>query len=141
MFRLTKKAFIDLLRFDGSIVSAVKVPNHTTYISLNNQPCIVWLTAINLNTNENSQGLHFYPYLVKIDECNGSWNTFNDFSTEYINLHDFNMMTGINNNKHLSRNGRCTLDGRKCKSNQKWNKDKCWCECKNPIKMTEYLKS
>ena len=26
---------------------------------------------------------------------------------------------------------KCKFDGRDCKSNQKWNKNKCWCECKN----------
>ena len=61
MFRLIKKAFIALLTFDGSIAIAVKVPNHKTCISLNNQPWSARLTVINLNTDKNSQGLHFYP--------------------------------------------------------------------------------
>ena len=26
------------------------------------------------------------------------------------------------------------FDGRKCNSDQKWNKNKCKCECKNPRK-------
>ena len=25
---------------------------------------------------------------------------------------------------------KCIFDGRNCNSNQKWNNDKCWCECK-----------
>ena len=27
---------------------------------------------------------------------------------------------------------KCKFYGRKCSSNQKWNNDKYWCECKNP---------
>ena len=26
-----------------------------------------------------------------------------------------------------------TFNGKKCNSNQQWNIDKCWCECKNFI--------
>ena len=48
----------------------------------------------------------------------------------------FNMITGINESKtlikHISCERKCKFDGRKCKSNQKWNNDKCQCECKNP---------
>ena len=48
-----------------------------------------------------------------------------------------NMITGINESKklikHLSCECKSKLDGRKCNSNQWWNKDKCWCECKKHI--------
>ena len=44
------------------------------------------------------------------------------------------MITGINEQealtKHISCECRCKFDGRKCNSNQKWNNDKCQCECK-----------
>ena len=33
--------------------------------------------------------------------------------------------------KHISRECIYKFDDRKCNSNQKWNNDKCWCECKN----------
>lgn len=36
--------------------------------------------------------------------------------------------------KHISRNCKQKFVGRKCNLNQEWNKDKCQCECKNPIK-------
>ena len=32
--------------------------------------------------------------------------------------------------KHISCECKCKFDGKKCNSNQKWNNDKCWCECK-----------
>ena len=71
-------------------------------------------------------------------------NTLNDLynkacvrnKTEDLNLRVFNMITGINESKiltkHTSWECKCKFDGRKCNSNQKWNNDKCRCECKNP---------
>ena len=51
----------------------------------------------------------------------------------------FNIITGINESKiitmHISCEFKCKFDGRKCNSNQKWNNDKCWCECKNTKKL------
>ena len=72
----------------------------------------------------------------------GGCNTINDLSNkvcvpneiEDLNLSLFNMITGINESKtltkHISREWTCKFDERKCNSNQKWNNDKCWCECK-----------
>ena len=46
------------------------------------------------------------------------------------------MITLINESKtlikHISCNSRCLFRGRKCNINQKWNKEKFWCEYKNP---------
>ena len=46
------------------------------------------------------------------------------------------MITEINKKrtvtKHISCKLECKFDGRKCNFSQKWNNDKCWCECKNP---------
>ena len=74
--------------------------------------------------------------------CVGSCNTINDLSmckvcvpskTEDLNLSVFNMTTWINESKTLAKHVlcdyKCKFDGRKCYSNQKWNNDKCWCEC------------
>lgn len=36
--------------------------------------------------------------------------------------------------KHISRNCKQKFVGRKCNLNQEWNKDKCQCERKDPIK-------
>ena len=45
------------------------------------------------------------------------------------------MITGIHKletlTKHISCKFKQKFDGRKCNSNQKWNNDKCQCECKN----------
>ena len=84
----------------------------------------------------------FYPFAVKLDRRVGSCNTCNDLSNracvlnkrEHLNLSVFNMITGINESKkltkHLSYECKSKFDGRKYNSNQWWNNDKCWCECK-----------
>ena len=54
--------------------------------------------------------------------------------TEDLNLNVFNMIAGINKSKvltkHISCKCKCRFDGRNCNSDQWWNNDKCWCECK-----------
>ena len=45
----------------------------------------------------------------------------------------FSMIAGINEFKILikpiSCESKCKFEGRECSSNQKWNNNKCWCEC------------
>ena len=103
---------------------------------LGNQKCEIQLNLINLQRNEYSQDLHYYPFAVKLDRC-GSCNTPNDLSnkvcapnkTEDLNPSMFNMITGINESKtltkHISCEWKCKFDGRKCNSNQWWNNNKC----------------
>ena len=54
---------------------------------------------------------------------------------EDLNLSVFNMITGINESKaltkHISCECKCKFDGTKCNSNQWWNNDKYRFECKN----------
>ena len=99
-------------------------------------------TLLNLNPNKYSQKFHYYPFADKLDRFVGSCNTLNDLSNkvfvpnkrEDLNLSMFNMITGINESKtltkHVSWEYKCRFDGRKYNSGQWWNKDKCWCECK-----------
>ena len=64
-------------------------------------------TLINLHPNEYSQELHNYPFPVKLDRCDGSWNTLNDVSnkvcvpnkTEDLNIPVFSIITGKNESK------------------------------------------
>ena len=60
---------------------------------VSNQKCMIQSTFIN-----------YYLYAVDLDRCAGSCNTLDDLSsrvcipdeTEDLNLHVFNMITGIN---------------------------------------------
>ena len=45
--------------------------------------------------------------------------------------------TVIKEIKHISCNCKCEFDGRKCNLSQKLNKDKCRCECRNPIRIVD----
>ena len=83
--------------------------------------------------------------MINLDRSNESCNTLDELSTRIsvlnktddVNLNVFYMITGINEpetvTKHISWDCKYRFDGRKCNSNQKWNNDKCRCECKNPI--------
>ena len=84
-------------------------------------------TLINLYSNEYSQEFHYYPFAVKLDRCIGSFDTLNDLSnkacipnkTEDLNLSVFNIITGINESKALTKQisceCKCNFDGTKCK--------------------------
>ena len=61
MLEIALKNFITLLSFNGSSADVVKVPGHTKYISLNNQPCLSRSIIIDLNPNEHN---HFFSQLI-----------------------------------------------------------------------------
>ena len=94
----------------------------------------------NFHPNEYSQEFHYYPFSVKLDTSVGRRNTLKDLSnklcipnkTEGLNQSIFNMITGINESKtkHISCKCKCKFDETKCKSNQWWNNNKCWRDCK-----------
>ena len=112
-----KKIFIGLLT---GIVSA---SNHTKYVSLSNQKCMIQPTLINLHPNEYSQEFHYYPFSVKLDRCVGSCNTLNDLSnkvcvpnkTEDLNLSMFILII-YHDHDYISCECKCKFDGRKCNS-------------------------
>ena len=93
-------------------------------------------TITNLNPDKYNQGLYYYPFMIKLDRCNGSCNTLDDPSkkicnpnkVEHFNLHVFNKITRINESKaltkHISCEYKCKYDGKKCNLNQKWNNKK-----------------
>ena len=106
---------------------------------MSNQKGIIQPTLINLDPNEYSQELHYYPFAVKLDKCVGSCNTLNDLSnkvcvptkTEDLQKQNsvLNMTTGINESKtltkHVSCEYKCKFDGKKCNSDQWWNNNEC----------------
>ena len=61
------------------------------------------------------QEFHYYQSTIKLDRCVGSCNPLNDLSnkvcipnkTEDINLSVFNMITGINESKALTKHISC----------------------------------
>ena len=62
------------------LTNIVNGSNHTKCISLNNQQFMSQPTLINSHPNEYSQGLPYYPFVVNLDRCMGSFNALNDQS-------------------------------------------------------------
>ena len=106
--------------FIGLLSSTVNASDHTRWVSLSNQKCEIQPTLINLDPDEYSQEFHYYPFSVKFNKCVGSCNTLNDLSnkvcvpnkTEDLDLSVFNITTGINESKTLTKNISCEC---KCK--------------------------
>ena len=131
MFRLIKTIFMVLL------ISIVNASNHTKYVLLSYQKCMVQPALTNLHPNEYSQEIHCYPFSVKLYRCVGSFNTLNDLSnkvcfpnkTEDLNLSVLNKITEINESKTLKKyilcECKCKFDVTNSNSDQWWNNDKC----------------
>ena len=112
-----------LLDFCGTLV--------TKYISIHNQSCMIGPVLFDWNSDK----LIYYLFIISLDRSDASCNT-----AEYpfgricvpnkmknVNLKLFNMIRAMNESKpfvkQTSWERRCVLDGRKCKSKQKLNKD------------------
>ena len=114
MLKFLKNIFIRLL------TNIVNASNHTKCVSLFNQKCKIQPPFIDSHPNEYIQGLCKYPFVVNLDRCVGCCNYLNDLSkkvcvpnkTEDLNLSIFNMITGINESKTLTKHISC-----KCKCN------------------------
>ena len=109
MFELIKKIFIGLLN------GLINLSNHAKCSSLSNQKCMTQPILFNLHPKEYSQEFHYYPFAAKLDRCVGSCNTLNDLpskvcipnKTEDLNLSVFNIITGINESKTLTKHISC----------------------------------
>ena len=121
--------FIVLLSFSESLAR-----DRTKCLSLNDEPCMVRSTLIDLNPVE----LKCCPFMTSLDKFNGScnllWPKICVPKKKYINVKVFHTIT--NNAKTMKKHISCDC---KCKFNStthkitKWNK-KCQCECKNYLK-------
>ena len=124
------------------LTSIVSASNHTKCMSLNNQKYMSQPTFIIIYIVMSI--VKDYPFAINLDRCAESCNTLDYISsrvcvpneTEDLNLHVFNMMAGIIKSKtlakHISCKCECIIYSKKLNFNQKWNNDKCQCECKNP---------
>ena len=97
----------------GLLISIVNTSNHTKCVSLSNQK--VWFNLLLLiyilMYSLISQECHYYSLAVKLERYVGSCNTLNGFSnkvyvpnkTEGSNRSNFNVITGINKSKTLTK--------------------------------------
>ena len=120
-----------------SLVSATSL----SCISMKNQECEVRLEIINVNSNEPV----FYPFNIKTSKCSGSGNNINDPYAKIcvpdvvkdLNIKVFNLMSKTKETRHIKWHEtckcKCRLDANVCNNKQRWNDDKCRCECKELI--------
>ena len=132
MFFFTAMAFI---HFDLSNVNSLEC------VSMNNQECKIRTEIINLNTNEPM----FYPYSIRINRCKVSCNEINNPYAKICvpdqiknkNVKVLNLMSRTNETKHIKWHKtckcRCRLVASISNNKQRWNDDKCRCECKELV--------
>ena len=136
MFIFVQKVFVlGLTVLSNSITVAL------TFVSMNNQKCKVRPKIVDINSNNPM----FYPFSIKVNKCSGNCNNINDpyakicvpDTAKNINVGVFNLMSRNNKTRHIKwhETGKCMcrLDKIICNSEQRWNEDKCRCECKELI--------
>ena len=108
---------------------------------MNNQECKTRTKKININNNEPV----FYPFGKKVNNSSGSCNNINNPYAKLcvpdivknINVKVFNLMSWTHQTKdiewHENCKCKCRLDSSVCNNKQRWNKDKCRCECKEEL--------
>ena len=117
--------FIVLLSFSESLVHVVaKVSDRAKFLFLNDEPCTVSPTLIDLNPVK----LKYYPFMVSFDKCTGIFNALSPKiyvpkETKEINAKAFKMITNKNEAKtmikHISCNCKCKFNSTTYNSNQK----------------------
>ena len=122
--------------FDG--LSSV---NPLECISMNNHECKVRPEIVNVN----SKGPIFYPFSMKTSRCSGSCNNINDRYAKKcvpdvvknLNIKVFNLISWTNETRHIKWHEtckcKCRLDASIYNNKQRWNEDKCRCECEELI--------
>ena len=120
---LLNKCLFILLSFSESLAHVDNVSDQTKLLSLNNKPCTVRPTLIDLNPVE----LKYYPFMVCLDKCAGSCNVlspkvFVPKEIKNINFKVFNLITTKNEAtlmvKHISCNSKCKFNSTTCNSNK-----------------------
>ena len=108
------------------------------FISMKNQECKTTSQVININSNNPM----FYPFSIKINKCSGNCNNINNpyakicvpDVTKDLNVKVFNLMSRTNETRFIKWREKykckCRLDPIICNNKQRWNKNKCRCECK-----------
>ena len=142
MFMFIKKIFYIRSLCLSSLVSATPlnaIP--LSCISLKNQECKVRPKIADINSNNPI----FYLFSIKINKCSGSCNNINNpyakicvpDTVKDLNVRVFNLMSRTNETRHIKWHETCKcicrLDKVICNSKQRWNENKCRCDCKELI--------
>ena len=135
MFGFVKQIFVSTMMFSGCNLSSV---NPLQCASMKNQECKVRPEIVNVDSNE----ALFYPFIIETSKCSGSCNNITDPYAKLcvpdiaknINIKVFKPMLRTNERRHIKWYETCKckyrLDASVCNSKQRWNDNKCTCECK-----------
>ena len=108
---------------------------------MKNQKCKIRSKIVDVNTDEPL----FYPFSIEVNKCSGSCNSTNDPYAKLclpdvvknLNIIVFNLMSRINETRHIiwpeTCKCICRLSASVYNNKQRWNEDKCRCECKELI--------
>ena len=108
---------------------------------MNNQECKTRPQVVNVTGDEPV----FFPFSIKASKCSGSCDNINypyakscvPDVTKNLNVKVFNLMPRTNKTRHLEWHETCKYEckfgANNCNNKQRWNKDKCRCECKEWI--------
>ena len=106
-------------------------------LSCINQECKKRPQRVNVNSNNPI----FYPFSIKISKYSGNCNNINDPYSKIcvpdvvknLNIKVFNLMSRTNETRfiewHETCKCDCRLDAVVCNNKQRWNENKCRCEC------------
>ena len=110
-------------------------------ISINNQQCKTRPQVVNVNRDEPV----FRPFSIETSKCSASCNNINHLCAKLcvpdvvknLNVKVFNLMSRTNETRRIEWHETCKCEF-KFRANvwnnkQRWNKDKCRCECKELI--------
>ena len=137
MFKFIKQIFFSALVYFGSLSSV----NSLECISMKNQEFKVRPEIVNINSNN----FIFYSFSIKTNKCSGNCNNINDQYAKMcspdvvknLNVKVFSLLSRTNEARHIKWHETCKricrLDKIICNNKQRWNKDKCRCECKRLI--------
>ena len=141
MFGFIKKMFLVAMTFFGCNVLNANPLSETPlkWISMNNQECKVTPQIFYVNSDKPV----FFHFSIKT--CSGSDNNINGpyakmcvpDVVENVNARVFNLMSKTSETRHIkwyeTCKYKCRLDASVCNNKQRWNEDKCRCECKELI--------
>ena len=104
---------------------------------MNNQECKKRPQVVNVNGDEPL----LFPFSIKTNKCSGSCNDINyphakicvPDVVKNLNVKVFNLMSRTNETRRETCICECKFWANACNNKQRWNKDKCRCECKELI--------
>ena len=113
-------------RFIVLLSPLARVADLTKCVFLNNEPCMVRPTIIDINPVE----IKYYPFMISLSRCTGSFNALSPKICVLKEINDINdiIFNTITNKdganamtEHISHDCKCKFNSTTSNSKQKWN--------------------